>query len=91
VLLLRSRDVFCVGMALLLTAGLPVGGHAGSQPFLCSTGCNAGQLPVPLPAADPSAGNARRLLSEQGPRKGEEEGQTLRIAYRAAIEGLDTN
>ena len=90
-MLLLRLSFFASALHFCFQQGSPLGSHADSQPFVSSTGCNDGQLPVPLPATDPNAGNAWQLLSEQDLRRMKKKVQTLRTAYRASIKGLETN
>lgn len=90
-MLLLGLRGFSICIAVLLALGLPIGSQADSQPFVSSTGCGDGQLPVPprqaIPARTPRSGCCLSKVLRRMKKKV----QTLRTAYRAAIKGLETN
>lgn len=86
-LLLRSSSFFASALHFCLQQGSPLGSHADSQPFVSSTGCDDGQLPVLLPATDPNAGNAWQLLSELDPQKDEEKSADAEDCIQSRYQG----
>lgn len=90
-LLLRSSGFFASALYFCLQQGSPLGSHADSQPFVSSTGCDDGQLPVLCRRPTQMRATRGSCCLSWILRRMKKKVQMLRTAYRAAIKGLETN